>query len=105
MKSLSISVVAMATSLFVLCTSFSDRQIAGSETAAAARVGNLFWYIDDGTVYNDWTSVDNETTEMEDEYGVLVDTDPVGGTIVSIGYPVYGLPHDVYPSCYLYAHF
>jgi hypothetical protein len=104
MKPLSVATVAIATSLLVLCTSFHPlKKTAQPETAA--RVGNLFWYIDGGTVYDDWVSADIETGELEDEYGVLVDTNPVGGTLLAGGYPIYGYPHLIFASSYLYGHF
>ena len=111
MKPLSICVVALATSLLVLCTSFHPTTVSSKQHAAsagsgsAARVGNLFWYIDGGTVYHDWVSADIEAYELEEEYGVMVDTNPVGGTLLSSGYPIYGYPHLIFASTFLYGHF
>lgn len=111
MKPLSIFVVAIATSLLVLCTSFhpqtasSKHPTASAANTPTARVGNLFWYIDGGTVYHDWVSADIEAYELEEEYGVWVDTNPVGGTLLSSGYPIYGYPHLIFASTNLYGHF
>ena len=116
MKSLSISTVAIAAAILVLCTSFhplqgasSSREISkpafSSQLGATARQGDLFWYIDNGTEYTGYISVADETDDLEGEYDVLVDTNPVGGTLLASGYPVYGYPHLIFASCYLYGHF
>jgi hypothetical protein len=115
MKSLSIGTVAIAAAILVLCTSFhplqettSSREIskpALSQLGAAARQGDLFWYIDGGTEYTGYISVEDETDDLMEEYGVLVDTSPVGGTLLASGYPIYGYPHLFFASAFLYGHF
>ena len=123
MKPLSISTAAVAAVLVVLCTSFhplqktsSSREVlkpavtgqagaANGQIRAAARQGDLFWYIDDGTEYVGYLSVETETDDLEAEYDVLVDTDPDGGTLLASGYPFYGYPHLFYASSFLYGHF
>jgi hypothetical protein len=116
MKPLSISTVAIATAFFILCTSFhplpktsSSREIikpvTSSQLRAATRQGDLFWYIDNGTEYVGYLSVEDETDALEEQYDVLVDTNPDGGTLLASGYPFYGLPHSFFASAFLYGHF
>ena len=116
MKSLSISTVAIAAAILVLCTSFHPLQGTSSSheiskpavsslLGATARQGDLFWYIDNGTEYTGYISVEDETDDLMEEYGVLVDTDPDGGTLLASGYPIYGYPHLIFASSFLYGHF
>lgn len=102
MKALRVTLqVACATLLFFfLFTSFKP---AKSHTNIQ-RDAYYYWYLDNGTVYDDWTSVANEITRLENEYDVYVDEDPINGSLIASGYAIKGYPHIVYASVFLYSH-
>ena len=97
-----ISKVAVATFLFFLVTSFKPAKNRSS--ANVQRDQYYYWYLDSGKVYDDWTSVSQEITRLEDEYDVYVDEDPVNGTLIASGYFEEGYPHYTYASILLYSH-
>jgi hypothetical protein len=93
--------VAVATCFFfLLTTSFKPAK----NLASRQRDPYYYWYLDSGTVYDDWTSVANEITRLEDEYDVYVDEDPIDGTLIASGYAIKGYPHGIYASVFLYSH-
>ena len=98
MRSLPLLKVAVATACFFFFTSFTPQK------ASKTWDQYYYWYLDGGTVYDDWTSTTLEITRLENEYGVEVDTDPTDGTLIASGYAFYGLPHEVYASVLLYSH-
>lgn len=105
MKPSSISMVAMATTLLVLCTSFySGKKALPGKQMPATNLINYYWYTNGGTQYDGWFSLQDEEIRMENLYGVDVDTYP-SGTIVAQGYALKGYPHLIFASYYLYAHF
>jgi hypothetical protein len=91
MSPLSISKAALAAIFLFFCTSFKPRKAHSFFN----RDTYYYWYLDSGTVYNDWTSTANEITQLEETYGVYVDEDPVDGTLIASGYGVEGYPHDI----------
>ena len=99
MKPLPILKVAFAALLLFLCTSLKPIK----QHSSRQKDTNYYWYLDGGTVYNGWTSVSDEINNLEETYGVLVDTDP-DGTLIASGYFVKGYPHYVYASVLLYSH-
>jgi hypothetical protein len=57
-------------------------------------------------VYNDRKILSDEIYEMWIWYGgVLIDTNPGGGTLIERGYADRAQPHDMLPVIFLYAHF
>jgi hypothetical protein len=101
MKPLPLLKVALASACFFLFTSFTPRKAASFFKASNQY---YYWYVDGGTVYEGWYSTAEEITQLEDEYDVEVDTDPLDGTLIASGYAFYGLPHEVYASVLLYSH-
>jgi|SRR6185437_6382881 len=93
--------VAVATSL--LFTSFKPAKNR-TNLQSNAKDAYYYWYLDNGTVYDDWTSVAGEITRLENEYDVYVDTNPVDGTLIASGYAIKGYPHGIYASYFLYSH-
>ena len=92
--------VAFAAMLFIVCTSATptkERNISKKDNT------NYYWYLDGGTVYDDFCTTAQEVTRLEEEYGVLVDTNP-DGTLIASGYFIKGYPHVVYASVLLYSH-
>lgn len=110
MKPSSFLVVAVATALITLCTSFSSGKGASpSSDPSSATVlkdnTHYYWYLANGDVYDGWYTIGQEITRLETMYGVFVDTSPSGATLLSRGYVIYGTPHLIWPSAYLYGHF
>jgi len=65
-----------------------------------------YWYTYPDDTYNDWQTLANEEWEWEDVYyGVLIDDDPMGGTLIAQGYMTNAYPHNMFPAAYIYAHF
>jgi predicted transcriptional regulator len=64
-----------------------------------------YWYkaIDDS--YVQYSNTADAEWEMEQETGVLVDTNNSGGTLVERGYINSVIPHNVFASVLLYAHY
>lgn len=98
----SITIVAIATCLLTLCTSFATGRPEPSRhtTAHAA----YYWYLtSDNSYQGDW-STSTEIDVLEEMYDVYVDTDP-SGTLLASGYGLPGYPHSIWPSVNLYGHF
>lgn len=104
MKSLT-SFVAIATMIFFLCTSFSADQkgVFSSNTATADNI-HYHFYLNGGTTYDGWYTTSQEIDRLELMYGVLVDTSPLGGSLLASGYAIKGYPHLIYASVFLYGH-
>ena len=66
-----------------------------------------YWYTVPDDSYNDYQTLDNEEYEWMWIYGwaVLVDTNPMGGTLIARGYMTNEYPHRMFPAAYLYAHY
>ena len=106
MKSLSIAGVALATIFFFLCTSFKTDNSDHFPRIASAAKDNIhyYFYLNNGTVYDGWFTTSQEIGRLEDDYGVYVDTSPLGGTLLGSGYAIKGYPHLIYASVFLYGH-
>lgn len=106
MKALHVTLkVACATLLLFVFTSFKPVKSHTTQKDASTKWDPYYyWYLDGGTVYDDWTSVNNEVARLEYEYGVYVDEDPIDGTLIASGYAIKGYPHLVYASVFLYSH-
>ena len=92
--------VALAATLLFVSTSFKPIKKHSPEKKDTY----YYWYLNNGTVYEGWTSVAQEITILENKYGVYVDGDPLDGTLIASGYFVKGYPHSVYASVLLYSH-
>jgi len=93
----------MTTMLFLVSTSFKDgksRTSVQNKVAAA----EFYWYDADDD-YLLFTSINVEIGNLELEWGVNVDMDPAGGTLIASGYNDRVYPHDQWPAYNLYGHF
>ena len=117
MKPSSLLVVALATALITLCTSFSSGKgaspskfssVSTSVTPASATHSSFslfrdnthyYWYLTNGDVYDGWYTISDEISRLEAMYGVYVDLSPGwGSTLLSQGFILYGTPHLIWPS-------
>lgn len=65
-----------------------------------------YWFTYPDDQYNDWETLANEEWEWGYIYwGVEIDTNPMGGTLIAEGYMSNNIPHMGYAEAYLYAHF
>jgi hypothetical protein len=97
MKRLSIGLLALTVMLALSGN-------ASAPKTTASRDVYLYWY-DTGDNYVDEATVSQEEYNLEVKYGVLVDTNPMGGTLLERGYQDYGKPHFDFPLATLYGHF
>jgi len=109
MKPSSFLTAAVTAVLILFSSSFSSGNGASSpnvppDAAALKQNTHYYWYLASGDVYDGWRTVTDEITSLETRYGVSVDTDPRGGTLLARGYTLFGTPHLVWPSAYLYGH-
>ena len=65
----------------------------------------LYYWYDMNDNFVDRASVATEEIELETKYGVLVDQNPTGGTLLEEGYVAAGKPHTDLPGGMLYGHF
>lgn len=77
--------------------------VASAMTTHPVSTNYYYWYSAFDESYNDYEDLSYETWEMEMWYGVLVNTDQVGGTLVEKGY-LQNNPN-MTPNILLYAHF
>jgi len=64
-----------------------------------------YWYSYPDDTYNDYQSLSDEINEMWAYYGLPVDTNPGGGTLIERGYQNNSYPHIAFPVLYLYVHY
>lgn len=96
--------------LALICTlGFTPKHLspahAASSTSDTKRMMYYFYtYPDD--VFHDYNSASAEEDYWWEALGgVLVNTNPIGGTLVARGYQADYYPHMQPPSIYLYAHY
>ena len=65
----------------------------------------LYWYALPYDDYNDYKTIAQEEFELEEFYGVPVDTSPYAGTLLEKGYINNVVPHNTLPYAFLYGHF
>lgn len=107
MKQLPLSLL-LALGLIVLCgTSFTkDTKASPQSTPIAHRGVNFYWYSYPDDEYNDYADIYDEENYWWYYYdGVVVNTNPIGGTLIARGYSGNSYPHGTTPSAWLYAHF
>ena len=108
MKPLSLIHVAMATMIFILCTSFNT----GKESSFRKGVPAVhrfdveyYWYYANDT-YDGYYTTSQVIAQMEDSLGVLVNTSSYNSAVlVASAYYDNNYPHDEWPVVYLYAHY
>jgi len=77
---------------------------APAPAAQPARFASYYWY-DPSNNYIDFNDIDTETYDLEDEYGVYVDQNSIGGTLLEKGYVMPGGPIYGFATILLYGHF
>jgi len=105
MKSLQTTIVAIATSLLIVCTSFSAGRPDAGATRPATKAPYYYWYLASDNSYQGYCPVTSEEAALENMYGVFVDNNPSGGTLLAGGYFLKGYPHSIPASVNLYGHF
>ncbi|MBS1660842.1 MAG: hypothetical protein JST68_07300 [Bacteroidetes bacterium] len=118
MKPLFLFVVALATTVITLFSSFSpaaEENTIKSEPACivAAKASasmtaffdaHYYWFLP-GDVYDGFNSMFEEIVRMQNLYGVPCDGNISGGTLVARGYILPVVPHLIGPFAFVYAHF
>jgi hypothetical protein len=91
------------TGLSFLCTTgFTAR----SKTSTTSRAISYYWYAYPSDTYHDYCSTNAEAYLWWIYYdGVIIDSNPIGGTLIARGYLSNTYPHISYPYAFLYAHF
>lgn len=64
-----------------------------------------YWYTYPADKYNDHQTLVVEELEWWFVLDAVVDTNPVGGTLIARGYQTNAYPHTAFPLEYLYAHY
>jgi hypothetical protein len=103
MKRLSIGIIG-----FLLVLAFSGaslRKPAPTTAPAKAKGAYYYWYTVPDDSFNDLTTTPNEESELFWEYGVIVNQNSAGGTLLMRGYINNSYPHNMPASIYLYGHF
>jgi hypothetical protein len=101
----------LAAGLVLLCTtSFTPSSASAtshpSPAADAARKAVYYWYTYPADEFNDYATLSYEELEWWFYYdGVLINTNPNGGTPIARGYLNNNYPHTITPSVWIYAHF
>ena len=111
-----ISAVALCCALILVFATlaFTGKPVAAlSHTVAATakapstapRQAMYYWYFEPSDTYNDYQTLSDEIVEMWIYYdGILINTNPAGGTLIEKGYPTNAYPHTGFPSYYLFSH-
>jgi hypothetical protein len=108
MKPSSFFGAVMATVVVLISTSFtSGKETTGfpQQSANASYVPMYYFYLAEDGSYQGFFSTNQEIANLEELYDVYVDTSPFGGTLLSSGYAIPGVPHTVWASVNLYGHF
>lgn len=95
--------------LALICaTGFTPRHIPSNPAPStkATRFTSYFWFLYPSDEWNDYATLTDEETEWWYYYdGVNINTNPLGGTLIARGYPNGAIPHNTFPTVFLYAHF
>ncbi len=109
MSYLPVRLLLLVAALALCSISFTPKPRTPSPTtrAAAAPKGIMyFWFTYPDDEFNEYADLNTEATYWWYYYdGVIVNTVPTGGTLVSRGYSNNSYPHAGLPSAWLYAHF
>ena len=90
--------------LLLLCCSAAPAPKA-SMTHATHYTTFYYWYFYPDDTYNDEQTISDEEAELWIYFGVMVDTNSSGGTLVAQGYQQNTYPHTSFPQVNLYAHY
>jgi len=105
MKPSSFGRLAIAAGLCLLFTAFTPQRSFSPKVFVSQTSVHYYYYLADDDSYDSYSTVSEEIIRMQTLYGVLVNTNPFGGTLVALGYLNNAYPHNIWPSSYLYAHF
>jgi len=98
----------LLTVLFLLgavATSFSSHSKPVPK-APDTHMAAYYWFLIPGDYFNDYATLADEEDEWWWYYdGVLINTNPMGGTLIAKGYINGNIPHTGFPLINLYAHF
>jgi hypothetical protein len=104
MKPTSLSRMAFIAIVCFFLSAFATRQ-SFSHAVAIAQNTHYYFYLTDDDNYDAYNTVSDEILHLQGMFGVPVNTNPFGGTLVAQGYLNNIYPHQIWPSSYLYAHF
>jgi hypothetical protein len=100
MKRLSIRLILLSFVLILAGSGFTKKA-----TAAKHADRLYYWYEQPGDWYYEQNTIEGDENTQWDMYGVLIDQNAGGGTLVATGYNLNTYPHVGPPSIRLYAHF
>jgi len=86
------------------CMGFMAKPVAKPLQPQNAR-DILYYWFDTSDNYVDYATAADEEYNLEVEYGVLVDENPIGGDQLELGYLSPGKPHMELAEAILYGHF
>lgn len=99
-------IIALLSALFIFPATGGIAESAAPPTPAATRDIMYYWYTYPDDTYNDYASANTEAYEWWIYYnGVIIDSNPIGGTLIAKGYIYNNYPHIANPQYFLYAHF
>jgi len=102
MKRVSLGLLALAVMLTLSGTASAPQQ--NSATQHQNKDVWLYWY-DASDNFYEMNTIAGAEYDLEVEYGVLVDENSAGGTLLAKGYQDLGKPHMAFPLSFLYGHF
>lgn len=95
-----------AAGLIIFCSAGFTQKPAAPEPPVSAKQGQLYyWYTQPYDQFNDQKTLADEKWELWSLYFVLIDTDPIGGTLLMKGYFNNAYPHNQWALVFLYGHF
>jgi hypothetical protein len=100
------AVLALSGAAFALSPAAKNTTITAATSARDHYQMMYYWYDDPGDYYDQYATITDEENELYILYGgYVIDTNPIGGTVVAEGYLNNNYPHTQYPSAYLYIHY
>jgi len=107
MKRLSYYVPALALAAVFLLSGAAPAPKAAPTSSTKANFQMMYyWYDDPGDYYDQYATVADEENELWILYGgYVINTSPIGGTVVAEGYLNNNYPHTQGPSVWLYIHY
>ena len=108
MNRIAISILLAAGLLLFCSTSFTTPFTPSNPASSTRTIRNTsyYWFLYPSDQFNDYASLTAEEEEWWYYYdGVVINTNPIGGTLIARGYLNGNYPHTSYPSAFIYAHF
>lgn len=99
--------IAIAVAIFIglLTTSFSTSKALPRSAPRTADNTYYYFYTADEDTFQAYSNVATEIVRLQTIYGVLVDQNQFGGTLVAQGFGNNLHPHQTWPLVFMYAHF